>query len=250
MKRLLGTFRSLRLLTLSVIALSSLASGLLTGCASVQMASQEQDVRAKTFKTNPSQANIYIYRNELFGAVSKMPVELDGKEIGQTTSKSYVLVSVNPGQHKLASKAENESVLSIMTEAGKNYFVWQEVKLGFISAGSKLQLVDATTGQAGVNGSELITISGAYSTKFASSSNRASSQIMDGNGTASLQKVEFRPGSSSVTVEKLAKQNNCNGGQGAGLLTPPGPIEIYRMSCEGGGTFMARCELRQCQMMK
>jgi len=61
-----------------------------------------------------------------------------------------------------------------------------------------------------------------------------------------IVKVAFRPGVSSVTVENLAKRQACVGGQGAGLVSDAGPVEIYRMACDDGRTFMARCELRQC----
>ena len=64
-----------------------------------------------------------------------------------------------------------------------------------------------------------------------------------------IEKVGFRPGVSSATVENLAKQQNCRGGMGAGLLSEPGPVEIYRMSCESGKVFIAKCELRQCRAM-
>jgi hypothetical protein len=64
-----------------------------------------------------------------------------------------------------------------------------------------------------------------------------------------IEKVEFRPGISSATVENLAKQQSCRGGMGAGLLSAPGPVEIYRMSCDNGKVFIARCELRQCRAM-
>jgi len=43
------------------------------------------------------------------------------------------------------------------------------------------------------------------------------------------------------------------GGQGAGLMTEAGPVEVYRMRCESGAmqgrVFTARCELRQCVKM-
>jgi len=52
-----------------------------------------------------------------------------------------------------------------------------------------------------------------------------------------------------ATVEKMAKQQGCTGGQGAALITQPGPVEVYRMRCEDGRVFMARCELRQCRQM-
>ena len=64
-----------------------------------------------------------------------------------------------------------------------------------------------------------------------------------------VEKVEFRPGISSATVERLANAEECRGGRGAGLVTERGPVEIYRMSCSNGKVFMARCELRQCKPM-
>ena len=71
--------------------------------------------------------------------------------------------------------------------------------------------------------------------------------VVDG---VEVQKVEFRPGISSATVEKLAKAEQCGGGQGAGLVTEPGPVEVYRMACDNGKVFLARCELRQCKPMR
>jgi hypothetical protein len=67
--------------------------------------------------------------------------------------------------------------------------------------------------------------------------------------TAPVERVPFRIGVSSATVEKMARQQSCTGGQGAGLLTEPGPVEVYRMQCDNGKVFMARCELRQCRRM-
>lgn len=71
---------------------------------------------------------------------------------------------------------------------------------------------------------------------------------VDINGVP-IEKVTFRAGVSSATVERMAKQHACTGGLGAGLITEPGPVEVYRMVCEDGKVFMARCELRQCKPM-
>ena len=76
----------------------------------------------------------------------------------------------------------------------------------------------------------------------------AAPQLTDAGG-APIERVPFRVGVSSVTVEKMAREQGCTGGQGAGLVTEPGPIEVYRMRCEDGKVFMARCELRQCRKM-
>ncbi len=64
-----------------------------------------------------------------------------------------------------------------------------------------------------------------------------------------IQRTPFKVGESSHTVEKLASAQACTSTQGAGLITEPGPIEVYRMQCQNGQVFMARCELRQCKKM-
>lgn len=76
--------------------------------------------------------------------------------------------------------------------------------------------------------------------------------LQDSNGTP-IERLPFRTGVSSATVEKMAKEQGCLGGQGAGLMTEAGPVEVYRMRCEDGAmrgqVFTARCELRQCRRM-
>lgn len=123
---------------------------LLTGCASVPMAGLDQDVAAKTYQVKQGRSNIYVYRNENLGGAIKLTLLLDGKLVGDTAAKTYYLLEVDPGRHSLLSKAENDSVLDLNTEAGRNYFVWQEVKMGMWQPRSLLQQVDEATGRAGV----------------------------------------------------------------------------------------------------
>jgi hypothetical protein len=72
-------------------------------------------------------------------------------------------------------------------------------------------------------------------------------QVYD--GSVPIQKIPFHTGVSSATVERMAKQRACTGGEGASLITQQGPVEVYRMRCDNGKMFMARCELRQCRAM-
>jgi hypothetical protein len=65
-----------------------------------------------------------------------------------------------------------------------------------------------------------------------------------------IQRPAFRTGVSSVSVERLARERGCTGGKGASLLTDEGPVEVYRMMCENGTVFLAKCELRQCRPMR
>lgn len=131
-----------------VLALTTVSS--LIGCASVPMASSEHDSRAKSFSVKPGKANIYVYRNESMGAAVKMPVTLNGKPMGATAAKTFLLAEVQPGKHVLVSKAENDFPLEISAEPGRNYFVWQEVKMGLLYARTQLHAMDDATGKTGV----------------------------------------------------------------------------------------------------
>ena len=131
-------------------------AAVMTGCASVPMASLEQDTKAKQFVVKRNKSNIYIYRNETFGAAVTLQVDLDGKPIGKTAANTYLAVEVKPGKHRIVSHGENEESLVLNAKAGRNHFVWQEIKMGVFSAGSKLHLVDGKTGRAGVNECKLI----------------------------------------------------------------------------------------------
>ncbi|NSL56222.1 DUF2846 domain-containing protein [Uliginosibacterium aquaticum] len=141
-----------RILTCSFLA----AAALLTGCASVPMATPEQDAAAKSFAVTADKANVYIYRNESFGGAVKMPVVVDGKIVGDTLAKTYIKQEVAPGSHTIISKAENDAELKFDVAAGKNYFVWQEVKMGIWMARSALTLVDEAQGKEGVAECKLI----------------------------------------------------------------------------------------------
>lgn len=121
-----------------------------SGCVSVQTTSLEKDNESKKFITNSTKSNVYLYRNESFGMAIGMPIIVDGKLAGKTGAKTYYNWQLEPGEHIFKSMTENTSRLILDTEAGKNYFIWQEVKMGLWSAQSKLQEVSAEIGEKGV----------------------------------------------------------------------------------------------------
>lgn len=123
---------------------------LVTGCASVPMTSSDDDAKAKSFTVRSGKANIYLYRNEVFGAALKMTVSVNGKVAGQTASKTYFLWEVDPGIYDISSIAENTSTVKLIAEAGKSYFIWQEMKMGLFAARSELKQVDDDTGRKAV----------------------------------------------------------------------------------------------------
>lgn len=136
---------------LAVVALSAV----LAGCASVPMADPQQDAALKTFTIAPNKAGVYVYRNESMGGAVRMDVLIDGQPIGQTAAKTYLYKEVTPGKHTVISKAENDATLEIDAKPGTLTYIWQEVKMGVLSARSKLSLVSETEGKAGVTESKL-----------------------------------------------------------------------------------------------
>jgi len=134
-------------------ALAGLAAALFTatGCASVPMMPDADDLAAKAFSAPPAaQAQVFVYRNESMGGAVKLGVLLDGFLVGESAAKTYFLVPLAPGKHVIGSTAENRDELPIEAAAGKTYFVWQEVKMGLLQARTKLTLMDEATGKAGV----------------------------------------------------------------------------------------------------
>ena len=132
------------------LSLAAILAATISGCASVPMAPADADKAAKQFATSPGQGNVYVYRNESMGSAIKMGIYVNEKPIGQTAAKTYLLIPLNPGVHKIRGHAENDSFVDLDVKAGQNYFIWQEVKMGGMSARNKLQIVDDATGKKGV----------------------------------------------------------------------------------------------------
>ncbi len=122
----------------------------LTGCASINKAPASAEAESKQFVSKPNVSQVYVYRNETFGAAISMPVTVNGQLAGNTGPHSFFRFELQPGEHVITSQG-NESRLTVTTEAGGLYFVWQEVKMGAFAAGSKLQLVSESVGKKGVS---------------------------------------------------------------------------------------------------
>lgn len=132
--------------------------GLFAGCASVQMAPLEDDLKAKSFETSKDKASVYIYRNENFGAAIPMTVNVNGRALGQTAAKTFFKLNLLPGLYNVESTAENISSLALQADPGRNYFIWQEVKMGMWMARTQLSQVDESIGRNGVQESKLVAL--------------------------------------------------------------------------------------------
>jgi hypothetical protein len=122
----------------------------LAACTSVPIGSPEEDFRAKSHAISPDKSVIYLYRHETLGFAAHMSVSFNGRAAGKTVGQTYLMWEVDPGEHNITSHAENVAGVQVRAEAGKAYYVWQEVKVGVWSARSLLHEVDEQTGRTGV----------------------------------------------------------------------------------------------------
>jgi hypothetical protein len=114
------------------------------------MAPEDADSRAKTFATRPDKSTIYVYRNERYGGAARMTVSLDGRVAGHTGPRTYFVWEVDPGMHEIVSQAENTDTVTITTQAGKDYYIWQEAKAGVWGARTRLHIVTDDVGRNAV----------------------------------------------------------------------------------------------------
>lgn len=128
----------------------SVIGAILVGCASVPMGDPQQDATLKTFAVAPDKAGLFIYRNESSAVAVKMDVQLDGTPLGQTAAMTYLYTPVAPGKHTITSSAENTDTLEVDIKAGALAYVWQEVKVGVLSARVELHLMREEEGRNGV----------------------------------------------------------------------------------------------------
>ena len=126
---------------------------LISGCASVEMASKAESVKAKEF-TPPSEGNagVYIYRDSFVGKSLKKDVWLDGKCIGESAPDVFFYTEVKGGKnYKVDTESEfSPNTLELMFEAGKSYFIRQFIKMGVFVGGAGLEQISEEQGKIDV----------------------------------------------------------------------------------------------------
>jgi hypothetical protein len=127
-----------------------IAVALLGGCASVPQSSPAEDAAAKQFRAPADKARVYVYRTAFIGHLYAISILIDDKEFGRTRGKSFLMADLAPGEHTFVSKAENDSTARLDVQAGRTYFVWQEIVMGALSPRAHLHIVDDARGRAGV----------------------------------------------------------------------------------------------------
>lgn len=135
------------------IAFVILISALFTGCASVKMESKEASEKAKQFAPPGSgNSGLYIYRDSFAGKALKKNIWADEKCVGESAPDVFFYTEVTGDkEHVISTESEfSPNKLSLLVEAGKNYFVRQYIKLGVFIGGADLELIPEEQGKAAV----------------------------------------------------------------------------------------------------
>lgn len=134
------------------------ATLLVTGCASVDMATKEESAKAKQFNAPAANtAGVYVYRNSSFGGALKKDIWIDGKCIGESAPNVFFYTEVEGGKaHKIDTESEfSPNTLELTLDTGKNYFIRQYIKMGVFVGGAGVEQISEEQGKADVATLEL-----------------------------------------------------------------------------------------------
>ena len=126
----------------------------ITGYATLTLsATSETDARGKSSTGAQDKVNLYLYRDPNIKVAVTTTLSVNGKEVEVTKRTTCGHWEVNPGTYDISSESPSHSTVRIVAEAGKSYYVWQEVKVstgGYGFPTNELHVVDADTGRRGV----------------------------------------------------------------------------------------------------
>jgi hypothetical protein len=142
---------------LKKIFLTLTIAAFMTGCATLP---SPEVMRAETQSYSvprlpeKDKAIVYVVRPSPLGTLVRFNVFLDDQEanseMGFTRGTQYIYFSVNPGKHKIYSKAENWAETDVDAKSGDIIFIQQEPTIGVIMARNNLFKIDELQGKYNV----------------------------------------------------------------------------------------------------
>ena len=118
-------------------------------CATVPVASEQQNSGTLEFRAEPGKAMIYIYRQRSpVGDDETYAVFLDGRLLGNNGPSNFLIATVSPGPHVVSAGL---SQTLVTTTPGGIYFVRQTGYVGTSAANNTtVRLVSSEEGKQGV----------------------------------------------------------------------------------------------------
>lgn len=149
----------------TLITLILAAAALLTGCASAPTPEvMKSETATFTLPKSPEKgkAIAYVVRPSTMGKLIRFNVFLDDQEaaseMGYTRGYQYIYFNLTPGAHKVYSKAENWSEVSVDAKAGDVIFIQQDASMGLVMVRNSIAQVADYQGKYHVMNLDLGTI--------------------------------------------------------------------------------------------
>lgn len=118
--------------------------------------SAETDKNSRPMPAAPDdKALIYVLRSTMFGFKIHSKLAVNGEWKGVNRGKTYFFFTLEPGEHFFCSESENQSYLSLTVEAGKTYYLQQQVKPGAWKARTELVVLGEEEGKKKLDGLNL-----------------------------------------------------------------------------------------------
>lgn len=123
---------------------------------------EEVNYDAKTDKTErplPAQpadkALIFVVRTAMIGYKIHSKLAVDGKWMGVNRGGTHFYFTLEPGEHFFCSESENQDYLALTVEAGKTYYLKQQVEMGVFKARTNLTVLNEEEGKKAVSKTNL-----------------------------------------------------------------------------------------------
>src|SRR5579863_5610331 len=108
----------------------------------VKYTAETDKTKHPTGEQSAATALIYILRSSFYGPLIQTKLAVDGEWKGVNRAHNYFFFALQPGLHYFCSEAENRSVLVLTAEAGKTYYIEQEVRYFPIKPRTELAILD------------------------------------------------------------------------------------------------------------
>lgn len=104
----------------------AVAALLSSGCASVPLASPEEDARVRQLQPAEGRALLYVFRDSGMAALNAFPIFVDGERICDLASGTFAAADVAPGEHRVEFPFNDGATsLPVRLAAGQRAYVRQ-----------------------------------------------------------------------------------------------------------------------------
>jgi hypothetical protein len=126
------------------------AAVVFAGCASNQQFVRFPD-QGKRLE-DPAKGRIYVIRPSVMGSAASLEVWDGNLHVGNTGANSFLCWERKPGQAQVSGKEENVSTVELNVEANQVYYIFQHMRMGWVQARNKLEVITEEEGQKRLKG--------------------------------------------------------------------------------------------------